>query len=236
MRTQLEIRDEVAWLTMDDGKVNALSESLLREVEARFAETRDRARVTVLQGRPGIFSAGFDLGAFAGGAEGADGAIRMMVAGVDLIRTLLIHPHPVVTGCAGHAYPMGAFLMLSADRRLGVTGPFRIGMNEVAIGLTVPRFALALAERRLTAWGYAAVSTGTLLSPEEAISAGYLDRVVPEAELPGALEAQAQALLGIDATAYRRTKERMHADLLATLDDVGSTDGVAAEIAAALGG
>lgn len=230
MNTRLDYDGDIAWLTMDDGKVNALGESLLGEIAARLDEAAGRAKVTVFQGRTGIFSAGFDLGAFAGGAEAA---VAMLRAGADLIVQMLSHPHPVVAGCTGHAYPMGAFLLLSSDRRFGVEGPFRLGMNEVPIGLTVPRFALALARDRLTAPGFAAVSTGTMWSPEAAVRAGYLDEVVPTDELEPALAASAAELLQIDARAYRGTKERMHAPLLATLRYEGSLERLESEVAEA---
>ncbi len=78
----------------------------------------------------------------------------MLRAGAELILRLLALPRPVLGVCTGHAYPMGAFLMLSADVRFAVAGEWRIGMNEVAIGLTVPGFAVELARHRLTPAGF----------------------------------------------------------------------------------
>ena len=40
---------------------------------------------------------------------------------------------------------MAAFLLLASDIRIGADGPFRIGLNEVAIGIPVPTFGLELA-------------------------------------------------------------------------------------------
>ncbi len=229
MDTRLEVHEDVAWLQVDDGKVNALSEGLLREIAARLDEAAPAARATALLGRPGIFSAGFDLATF---ARGADAAAGMLLAGVELLRKMLSHPHPIVTGCAGHAYPMGAFVMLSADVRFGVPGPFRIGMNEVAIGLTVPRFALALAEHRLTATGYARVGTGRMCSPEEAVRIGYLDELAPADQLRDAVAAVAREVRSVDATAYRQTKTRMHGALLSKLERFGRRDAIEEELEA----
>lgn len=229
MDTRLDVHEEVAWLQVDDGKVNALSESLLREIAGRLEEAAPAARATVLLGRPGIFSAGFDLTTF---TQGADAAADMLLAGVDLLRKILSHPHPIVTGCTGHAYPMGAFLMLGADVRYGVPGPFRVGMNEVAIGLTVPRFALALAEHRLTATGYARVATGRMCSPEEAVRFGYLDELAPADRLHEAVATAARELRAVDATAYRETKARMHGALLSKLEAFGNRDAIGEELEA----
>jgi enoyl-CoA hydratase/carnithine racemase len=226
MHTRLEVHNDVARLTMDDGRVNALSEPLLREIEARLDETRD-ARVTVLLGRPGIFSAGFDMATF---ARGTEATVAMLQAGIEVIEKMLSHPHPIVTGCAGHAFPMGAFLMLCADLRFGVPGPFKIGMNEVAIGVTVPRFALALAKHRLSPAGYARISTGAMFSPEEAVRFGYLDDLVPEHELEVIVQTAAQGLCSLDADAYRRTKARLNGPLLDTIRALARPDAIAAEL------
>jgi enoyl-CoA hydratase len=109
---------------------------------------------------------------------------------------------------------MGAFLMLSADVRLGLSGPFRIGMNEVAIGLTLPSFAIELARHRLTPAGFARITTAALFDPEEAMRLGYLDRVLGADELDGAAEAEAQRLLALDRASFGATKARINARVL----------------------
>ena len=132
--TTLEFDDDVAWITMDDGKVNVMSTALLGELAGRLDEAR-KARVTVLIGRPGIFSAGFDLGTL---RRGSDATRDMMGAGIGLIMTMLAHPNPIITGCTGHAYPMGAFLMMSADIRYGVAAPAGRSLHRDNAGWTGP--------------------------------------------------------------------------------------------------
>lgn len=113
---------------------------------------------------------------------------------------------PVVTVCTGHAYPMGAFLMLAADVRFGVAGSFRIGMNEVAIALTVPSFALEIARHRLTPAGFARITTAAMFGPDEALRHGYLDYVVDPAQLDTVVE--------LDRPAFVATKSRINAHAL----------------------
>src|SRR5215469_14464323 len=136
-----ELSDGVATIAMDDGKVNCLSPRMLGGLnEALDRAESDRATV-LLTGREGRFSAGFDLPLLRAGGEPA----RLMVrAGFELALRVLSFPTPVVIGCTGHAVAMGAFLLLSADVRIGAAGPFRITANEVAIGLTMPRAAVVL--------------------------------------------------------------------------------------------
>ena len=233
MRPSLEIADDIACLTIDDHKVNAMTAELLDEICVRLDEARAGARVTVLRGRPGIFSAGFDMPTF---ARGADPSCRMLQSGMRTIVRMLTHPHPIVTACTGHAYPMGAFLMLSADVRFGVEGDFRIGMNEVAIGLAVPRFALELARHRLTRNGYAHVATGRLFSPAEAVDVGYLDHVVAQPELLERAHAAAVDLLSIDLGAYATTKARMHGAVAETIHRLSHMPTIEAELAELAGG
>ncbi len=50
----------------------------------------------------------------------------------------------MVAACTGHAVAAGALMVLACDLRIGVDGPVKIGLNEVAIALTLPPWALAL--------------------------------------------------------------------------------------------
>jgi enoyl-CoA hydratase len=225
MTATIEITEDVAWITIDDGKVNALSAELLGEIDHRLEQAGQQARVTVLSGRPGIFSAGFDLKAF---GRGPTESLRMVRAGVCVIDRMLTHPHPILALCTGHAYPMGAFLLLSADLRLGASGDWRIGLNEVAIQITVPRFALALARHRLTAPGFARITTAAMFDPESAIAMGYLDEVVPPAALAERAHELIQGLLALDLPSYRATKARVNEAVLEAVRATGSEQALAA--------
>ena len=213
-RTQLAIEDGVAWITLDDGKVNAMSSPMLQEIGDRLDEAEAAEAVAVIRGREGIFSAGFDMPTLGSGREAA---IRMVREGARLVERLLSFPYPVVTACTGHAYPMGAFLMLSADSRFGVEGPYRIGMNETAIGLTVPRFALELARARLTSPGFVQIATAALFAPEEARRFGYLDHVVALSDLDRRVRAETERLAMLDRPSFTATKARMNASTLESI-------------------
>ena len=206
-RVRVEIEDGVARIALDDGKVNAMSTAMMAEIGAALGEAEKAGAVTVLRGRQGIFSAGFDLGTF---QRGPAASLEMVRAGAELILRLLAFPRPLVTVCTGHAYPMGAFLMLSADVRFGLAGAFRIGMNETAIGLTVPRFALELARHRLTPPGFARIATAAMFAPEEAARLGYLDRVLPADQLDAAVAEEVHRLRQLDPPAFAATKARVN--------------------------
>jgi enoyl-CoA hydratase len=210
-RVRTEIADGVARITLDDGKVNAMSSEMLREIGAALDAAEQAGAVAVLRGREGIFSAGFDLGTF---RRGPDATLEMLRAGARLVERLLAFPRPVLTVCTGHAYPMGAFVMLSADARFGLAGDFRIGLNETAIGLTLPKFAVELARHRLAPPGFARVASAALFAPEEALRLGYLDRVLGAGELERAVDEEAARLRALDAPSFAATKARINANVL----------------------
>jgi enoyl-CoA hydratase len=206
-QTRLEIDDGIAWITLDDGKVNALSRERIGELGEALDAAEGAGAVAVLRGREGVFSAGFDLPTF---ARGLEASVAMVRAGAELIQRLLGFPLPVLTVCTGHAYPMGAFLMLAADVRLGLAGPWRIGMNEVAIGITVPRFAVELARHRLSAPGFARIPSAAMFAPEEALRLGYLDRLLAADELEAAVKEEASRLRALDMPSFAATKARIN--------------------------
>ena len=121
-------------------------------------------------------------------------------------------------------------MMLCSDVRFAVKGEFKIGMNEVAIGLTVPRFALALAEHRLSRSGFAQVSTGRLFDPSDAVAAGYVDHLVTEAELDAAVDAVTDRLLLLDTKSYVGTKARMNGAILKTIAELNEPQTLRAEL------
>jgi enoyl-CoA hydratase/carnithine racemase len=220
-RTRVSLEEGVAWITLDDGKVNALSAVMIAEIGEALDAAERAGAVAVLRGRDGIFSAGFDLKTF---QRGADEGVAMVRAGAELVLRLLAFPRPVLTVCTGHAYPAGAFLMLAADVRLGLAGPWRIGMNEVAIGLTVPKFAIELARHRLSPPGFARIPTAAMFSPEEALRLGYLDRVLADSrDLDDAAREEVARLRALDMPAYvatrARVNERAIQSIRAALDD-----------------
>jgi enoyl-CoA hydratase len=212
-----EQNDTISTITMDDGKVNAMSVEMLATVHDALDRAEAAGTVVVLTGREGIFSAGFDLKVLRSAAKSS---IEMLRSGAELAERVLSFPRPVVTACNGHALPMGAFLLLSADLRIGTRGDFTIGLNEVAIGLTVPCFAVEIARQRLSPAHFdRSVVNATMYSPEEAVVAGYLDRVVPAAELASAAEQGALALAKLDPRAHITTKLRARSEALRRLRD-----------------
>lgn len=210
----------VALITMDDGKANALSKSMIAAVMAavREAEADADCVAIVIAGREGRFSAGFDLSVVQSGDGAAVG--DLVADGGDLVRTLYGCSLPVIAACTGHALAAGALMLLGSDVRIGADGPFKVGLNEVAIGLTLPEWAHTIAGERLAKRHIQrAIANARVTSPSASVEVGFLDRVVPPEEVIDAAIAEAAELAVLDRGAYART---MRGFRKATLDKMAA--------------
>jgi enoyl-CoA hydratase/carnithine racemase len=211
-----ELDDGIATLTLHNGKVNAVSP----EVIAAFNAALDRAEadqaIVIITGQPGILSGGYDLKVMTSGPQNA---IDLVAAGSTLARRMLSHPFPIIVACPGHAVAKGAFILLSADYRVGVEGPFRIGLNEVQIGMTMHHVGIELARDRLRkSYFNRSVINAEMFEPQEALQAGFLDAVVAPEELMSTARAMAEQMKKLNMTAHANTKLKVRKAFLETLD------------------
>lgn len=220
-RVTRTIDGAVAVITMDDGKVNALSPSMQAEINEHLdaVEADDSIRSIVIAGRPGVFSAGFDLGVMAGGDMAA--IIDMVASGGELVRRVYGLPKPVVAAATGHAIAAGAFLLLGCDIRIGIDtreggeGAAKIGMNEVAIGMAVPNWAIVVASHRLSNRHLnRSLLNARITDGPTALDVGFLDEVVdPQSVVETAIE-HARALVDHDVASYVEMIDRYRGSTL----------------------
>lgn len=193
----------VAVISIDDGKANALSPDVLTAISECFDNAQaDGSTAVLLEGRPGRFSAGFDLSVMTAGVEPMQ---ALVTQGAELLLRIFTYPVPVVAACTGHALAGGALILLVSDVRIGAEGDFKIGLNEVAIGMGLPIFAVEFARYRMPPSRFDTALLGEVFGPEEAVRAGYLDRT--SANVIDDARASAQQLSALRAGAVRRTKE-----------------------------
>ncbi len=202
----------VARLHFDDGKANAVSPKALEALHAALDRAEKEAGAVVLLGRTGRFSAGFHLDVMNESPEAA----RALVAGGALwLARMASSPLPIVAGCGGHALAMGALLLLGADLRIGAEGEFKIGLNEVAIRLPLPHFAIELANERLSKRHLLrATLQAELYAPAAACDAGFLDRVVPAERLEAEALAEGARLAELPRLAFSETKRAVRGELV----------------------
>jgi enoyl-CoA hydratase len=199
-----EAAGNVAWVALDDGKANALSPQLITELDRALDRAEAEAKAVVLTGRAGRFCAGYDLAVM---MSGKDAASDLVTAGAKTMARLYCLSLPVVVACSGHAMAGGALLLLCGDRRIGIDGGFKIGLNEVSIGIPLPAFGLDLARERLDPrLVTAATVCSEIFTPAGAVTAGFLDELVAEAALQSRAQEVAEELASLSRSAYTKTK------------------------------
>ena len=223
MSVSYAIQEHVATITFDDGKANVYTHEVLDQLHRALDQARAHpaeARAVLIVGRPGRCSAGFDLATMTAGPDARRGLVGDEAR---FVARLLLEPLPVVAACTGHALAAGALVLLAADHRIGMAGDWRIGLNEVAIGMALPVWAVELARYRMPAGQFDRILLGEIGGPEEACAAGFLDRVVGPDDLLSEATATATRLAALRTGAVAGTKERARTELarrmLEGLDD-----------------
>ncbi|MEO9078665.1 MAG: enoyl-CoA hydratase/isomerase family protein [Rhodanobacter sp.] len=193
--------------------VNALNLDLVRTLRAAIDEAvRDGMRGIVLSGAQGLFSAGVDVPALlAFDRAGVREYWREFFA---LCATLARAPIPLVAAITGHSPAGGAVLALFCDYRVMASGPFRIGLNEVQVGLIVPE-SIQLALRRIVGTYRAErlLVAGAMIDSDQALACGFVD------ELTGVDQVTTRALhwlgelLALPSNAMLTTRRLARADL-----------------------
>lgn len=173
--------DNYCIIKLHNGKANAISNEVIDEINEYLDEAESNKKVVILTGQEGIFSAGYDLKTM---TKSPQAAKELVTKGSVLSLRMLAFPMPIIVAATGHSIAKGAFLLLSADYRLGTEGDFKIGFNEVMIGMTMHHAGVEIAKARLAPVFFErSVSNSEIYAPKDAITAGFLDKIVPPSHL-----------------------------------------------------
>lgn len=212
----LDISENIATITLKNGKVNAISHQVIAELNEALDQAETAGAVVILTAQPGIFSAGFDLKSM---KESSESAVALVTAGSTLSHRMLSFPFPIIGACSGHAIAKGAFLLLSCDHRIGCLGNFKIGLNEVAIGMTMHQAGIEIARNRVPAnYLSRSVINAELFSPETAVLAGFLDTLVEPEQLMATAKNVASQMLTLNMKAHHGTKLKERKAMLIALE------------------
>ncbi|HZP40622.1 MAG TPA: crotonase/enoyl-CoA hydratase family protein [Candidatus Binatia bacterium] len=214
------VHGHVGEITLDDGKVNAMSLPFFEGLNAALDRAEaEKPLAVVVTGRDGVFSAGLNLKVLP--TLPPDELRRTMIAFGRTMLRVFTFPIPTVAAVSGHAVAGGAILMLACDLRHAADGPFRIHLNEVAIGLALPSWAIAVAHSAIPSrWHTEAILHARLYGPADALERGIVDAVVPPERLLESARAAAAALAPLDQTAYAISKQRHRAMEVAFVSDL----------------
>lgn len=224
-KIKIERVDDVVVAHLDDGKANALSTDVIGAIVSAIdsAEADPSVAALVLHGREGRFCAGFDLDVMRGGDLAA--IVGLVSDGGALVHRLYSSTLPVVAACTGHALAAGALLLLGCDVRVGAELDCKIGLNEVAIGMVLPNWALTISADRLSPRHLQmAVATARVTDARGAVEAGFLDEVVPAAEVLAAAVARAAEMTALDRGAYARTVRALRGQTLDRMEQQIAAD------------
>ena len=206
----------ISTITMDDGKANAMSVQMLQGLNDALDQAEQAGGVVILAGREGILSGGFDLSVFKSGDN--EKILKMLTLGAELSHRMLSFPLPIIAACTGHAVAMGTFILLCCDYRIGAKGSSKFAANEVAIGLTVPYFAIEVIKQRvINKHRSKAVGLAHFFEIDEALEAGFLDQVAEPGQVLAESVLKAEEFLKLDLNAHTGSKLRLREPMLSAL-------------------
>lgn len=212
---QVVHEDHIATIIMNEGKGNALGPDVVARLRDALREARGGdSRAVILTGTGAIFSPGLNLPLLSNFERPA---MRAFIDDfVDLVVELLGFPAPTVAAVNGHAIAGGCVLAFCCDYRVMVKDDYRIGLNEIELGIRFPPAVLDVARRVVPASAVAEVlMLGRLFGPEEAMSCGLVHQIVD----PDVLQASARAVAREFAARPPGAMAMLKADLYGSLLD-----------------
>ena len=204
--------------------VNALNAALLERLSNALDDAQTAGcSAIVLSGRPGMFSAGLDVPELLT-LDRAD-MLRQWQVFFGIQARLAACRLPIVAAITGHSPAGGAVLALYCDYRIMANGNFRIGLNEVQVGLFPGPVIYGVLRRQVGARvADRLISSGMLLSPDEAQAAGLVDRVVEAGVVIAAALEWARHISSLPPLAVARTRALARADLVGLVANLSRTD------------
>jgi enoyl-CoA hydratase len=209
MSVRYEVQDGIATITLDDGKVNAMAPAFFDALNAALDRAeRETPTAVVIAGREGYFSAGLNLKLLPTLAPDEFG--RAMVAFGEIMLRIYTFPIPCFAAITGHAIAGGAFLALACDERYVADGPYKLHINEIAIALPLPTWALVIAQNAIPRrWQTEAILQARSYAPAEALARELVHGIAAQDATVNRAREAAARVAGLDQKAYDAAKSRM---------------------------
>ncbi|MFI5322563.1 MAG: enoyl-CoA hydratase/isomerase family protein [Thermodesulfobacteriota bacterium] len=209
----------ITTVTINRPKVNAINEQVVLELRNVFwdLESNNRVKAVILTGRGSFFSFGFDIPGFMDYSK--ESFHMFIVSFSELIQRIFVFPKPVIAALNGHAVAGGCILAMACDRRIMVTGKFKIALNELTLGATV--FTSIAEILKFTVGSRTAqhiLYSGSMNSGEEALTLGLVDELVSEEGLKAAALSSARDIAGSDGYAFRNIKRLLRTEVLDAIE------------------
>lgn len=211
---------EIAVLTFNRPKVNAINAEFVNQLQSRLDLLIQDNRINgiILTGTPGFFSAGLDVvELFPLGKED----IQEFWAKFNrLLITLFTCPKLIFSAISGHSPAGGTVLAIMTDYRIMASGKYKIGLNEVAVGLTLPGaigevFQYLLGTRNAEKYAL----TGSLLTPETAMSTGLIDEICESDTILETAKNRLRDWLKLPSAQQGQTKLKMRKSIASRMEN-----------------
>jgi Delta3-Delta2-enoyl-CoA isomerase len=218
---QLTHKNSYVIAQLDRGKANPINRQMIQEITALANEfAQDKAvKGLILTGKEGYFSAGLDLSELV--QLDKTGMVSFWREFTQMMATLVGFPKPLVVALTGHAPAGGCILAICADYRVMAEGNYKIGLNEVPVGIIVPKhihslYSFWIGERT----AYQNLMEGKMVSPEKALQIGLIDEVVGLGEVLAKAEEKMQQYLAFDGITWQTTKLNLRAKLMTEMQHI----------------
>ena len=214
----LSQEEEISIITLDDGKANVFSEEMTQAINDCLDKVPTDSGSLIITGRPGMFSAGFDLKVIASGD--VPEIKKMSLSGFKLLSRIFSFPRPVVAACSGHGIALGTFLLCCCDYRIGIKGEFLLGANEMKTNMVIPTPILELIKFRISpSHKYRSILGAEMYQLDKAIDAGLMDQVEEAETLMDAAIEKAKDLATMGHPSYTLTKALFIKDVADSIDN-----------------
>jgi len=215
---KIETSGSIAILRLDRGKANAMNAEMVQELAESFTNlaTDPEVKAVVLSGKDEFFSAGLDVIELYGYDESQ--ILHFWGAFDQLIRLMVSFPKPLVCAVTGHSPAGGCVLALCCDYRVMADGKYRIGLNEIPVGIVVPSPIFHLYSFWLgSARAYQFLLEGLLMTAEKAVEAGLANESCELAEVELRAIAKASAYVKFNPVVWSQSKLNFRKNLLEQL-------------------
>ena len=221
MLTRIE-HEGILELKLARPPANAINPALAKALhQAIEAAPQNGVRALVLSGAPGMFSGGLDVPELLSlDRAGMHAFWKDFFA---LLRRIALSPLPVAAAITGHSPAGGAVMAIFCDMRVAAQGNFKIGLNEVRVGLPVPRVVYAALQRLVGSREAERLAVhGSLISPDEALRVGLVDQLAPVDEVIPAALSWCRELLTLPPQAMAMTRQLARADFAALFEQLSA--------------
>ena len=209
-------QENIRTIQMARGSSNPMNLEFINQLNNIFDEAKNDESIkgVLLTGQDNFFSVGLDLIELYNYNENQfeDFWRAFMLA----IYKLVSFDKPFVSAITGHAPAGGCVLSICSDYRVMAEGKYKIGLNEIPVGIIVPpsifeNYAFWLGKRK----AYQYLLEGKLHTVEEALQIGLIDEAVPLKEVNEVALKKLKLYTKFDQTAWGATKRNCKADLVA---------------------